>query len=156
MHSLSTVHFFSTLVARSLLSCSRGRGWMEGGGDDLRKWDMLIRAASARCAVKTETVVIITSLWLISHYLCLIHHHCWLYSQTHALHTAAGRDHWQVQSCTYSAAHIFKAYHAEIVQSKIKNVLPICHYKYTSSKGDVLMNVHAALFHFMKVSDDDL
>ncbi len=38
-----------------------GRGWMEGWGDDLRKWDMLIRAVSARCAVKTETVVIITS-----------------------------------------------------------------------------------------------
>lgn len=28
---------------------------MEGWGDDLRKWDMLIRAASARCAVKTDS-----------------------------------------------------------------------------------------------------
>lgn len=79
LHSLSIVHFFS---GRSLLSFCKGGG--EGRGDDLRKWDMLIRAAFVCCSVKTETVVIIASLWLISHYLCLIRQHCWLHIHTHS------------------------------------------------------------------------
>lgn len=115
---------------------------------------MLIRAVSARCAVKTETVVIITSLWLIFHYLRLIQHYCWLYSHTDSI--------MHIQWSTY---RLFKAYHACVhlkrqfsqeLKTRYGLLTFVSFQIHTSSRGDVLMNVHAALFHLMKVGDGDL
>ncbi len=82
---------------------------------------------------------------------------------THGLRAQPLTD--SIMHIQWSTYRLFKAYHACVhlkrqFSQELKTrygLLTFVSYQiHKSSRGDVLMNVHAALFHLMKVGDGDL
>ncbi len=157
MHSLSCPFFSSTLVARSLLSCSRGEGMDGGMGWWLKKIGHVDKSSVSplRCKDRDscDYHIPVINLSLSPSDPTLL-----LTVFTHGLTDSIMHIQW-------STYRLFKAYHACVhlkrqfsqeLKTRYGLLTFVSFQIHKSSRGDVLMNVHAALFHLMKVGDGDL